>query len=76
MSNMQAMCSAIRQWLEARANFYTGARDGADAYCAADTRLLASFAVDWVPNDPRMFGTAYQHFRAALIADSPPRLAE
>jgi len=65
----------IQQWLEARAKFYAGGI-GLDTYCAADTCLLASFAVDWVPNDPRMFGTAYQHFRAALIADSPPRLAD
>jgi pyruvate formate lyase activating enzyme len=41
-----------------------------------DPHAMASFAVDWVSNDPRMFGTAYQHFRAALIADSPPRLAD
>ena len=65
----------IQQWLEARAKFYAGGI-GLGTYCAADTRLLAAFAADWVPDDPRMFGTAYQHFRAALIADSPPRLAD
>jgi hypothetical protein len=71
MPKMQQMHAAIEQWLAARANLYTGAKDGADAYCAADTRLLASFAVDWVPDDPRMFGTAYQHFRAALVTVPP-----
>jgi len=72
---MQQMHVAIEQWLEARAKFHAGGI-GLGTYCAADTCLLASFAVDWVPDDPRMFGTAYQHFRAALIADSPPRLAD
>ena len=56
----------IQQWLEARAKFYAGGI-GLGTYCAADTRLLAAFAGDWSVDDPQMFGTAYQSFRAALI---------
>ena len=76
MPKMQQMHAAIEQWLAARAGFHAHGGVYLDAYYSADTRLLASFAVDWVPDDPRMFGIAYQHFRAALIADSPPRLAD
>jgi hypothetical protein len=76
MPKMQQMHAAIEQWLVARASFHENGSAYLDTYCAADTSLLASFAVDWVPDDPSMFGTAYQHFRAALIADSPPRLAD
>jgi hypothetical protein len=70
MPKMQQMRVAIEQWLEARAKFHAGGI-GLGIYCVADTSLLASFAVDWVPDDPRMFGTAYQHFRAALVTVPP-----
>jgi hypothetical protein len=72
MPDTQEMRRAIGQWLEARAKYYTGGVDSADAYCAAGTRLLAAFAADWAPDDPSMFATAYQNFRAALVASSPP----
>jgi hypothetical protein len=58
---------AIGQWLAARENFHAHGRDYLDAYCAADVRLLAAFTTDWAPHDPRMFATAYQQFREALI---------
>jgi hypothetical protein len=67
MPKVQQMHAAIEQWLEARAKFFSGGVDGADAYRAADTRLLAAFAADWSVDDPRMFGMAYQNFRAALV---------
>ena len=68
MPDTQQMHAAIEQWLNARAKYHTGGVDGADdAYYAADTSLLAAFAADWAPDDPRMFGIAYQKFRAALV---------
>jgi hypothetical protein len=76
MLDTQAMRHVIGQWLEARARYYTGDVDSADAYYVADTRLLAAFAADWVPDDPKMFGGAYQHFRAALMANLPPSITD
>jgi hypothetical protein len=76
MPKTQQMHAAIEQWLAARAKYYTGDVDSADAYDAADTRLLAAFAADWSPDDPRMFGTAYQKFRAALVANLPPSVTD
>jgi hypothetical protein len=35
------------------------------------SRLSAAFAADWSVDDQRMFGTAYQKFRAALVVSSP-----
>jgi hypothetical protein len=67
MPDTLEMRHVIEQWLEARARFYAGGGDSEDTYCAADTRLLAAFAGDWSVDDPRMFGIAYQKFRAALV---------
>jgi hypothetical protein len=76
MPKMQQVRHAIRQWLAARAGFHAHGGVYLDAYYSADTCLLAAFTADWSPNDPKMFGTAYQNFRAAPIADSPPGLAD
>jgi len=73
---MQQMQAAIEQWLMARTRFHEHGSINLDAYCAADTRLLAEFAADWAPDDPRMFGTAFQKFRAALVEDSSPRFID
>jgi len=71
MPKMQQMHAAIEQWLAARVGFHAHGGVYLDAYYSADTCLLAAFAADWVPDDPRMFGTAYQHFRAALVTVPP-----
>jgi hypothetical protein len=63
----KTMEHAIVQWLAVRAKFHTHGRDYLAAYCAADARLLAAFASNWNPHDPKMFSTAYQQFREALI---------
>ena len=76
MLKMQEMHAAIEQWLAARAGFHAHGEVYLDAYYSADTCLLAAFAADWSPNDPRMFGMAYQNFRAALVEDSPPRFID
>jgi hypothetical protein len=67
MPDTQEMRRVIEQWLVARTRFHERGSIYLDAYCVAGERLLAAFAADWVPDDPRMFGTAYQSFRRALV---------
>lgn len=47
------MPQVIGQWLEARSRFNAHGRDYLAAYCAADARLLAAFAADWLLATPR-----------------------
>jgi hypothetical protein len=75
MPKMQQMHAAIEQWLAARVGFHAHGGVYLDAYYSADTCLLAAFAADWVPDDPRMFGEAYHKFRAALVT-SPPVITD
>jgi hypothetical protein len=67
MPDTQQIHAAIEQWLVARTRFHEHGSIYLDTYFAADERLLAAFAGDWSVDDPQMFGTAYQSFRAALI---------
>lgn len=67
----QEMRHAIDEWLAAREKFHTHGRGYLAAYSAADVRLLEAFASDWAPGDHEMFATAYQGFRAAIVANAP-----
>jgi len=64
------MTAAIDEWLSARKRFLADRREGVDAYCTANLRLLAAFASDWNADDPTMFAKAYQSFKARLIAEA------
>jgi hypothetical protein len=63
----ELMRKAIHEWLAARADFHAGGMSCMEAYCAADTRLLATFAADWSADNTEMCASAYQEFRKTLV---------
>jgi hypothetical protein len=66
----QSMTEAMDAWITARKKFLANRRDGLDAYCTANLKLLAAFAADCNADDPTMFTKAYHSLRARLIADA------
>ena len=74
MPEPEQMQATIGQWLLARARFHEHGRDHLKAYCAAESRLLEAFAADWPAAEPKMFATAFQEFRAALVKTAGLRL--
>ena len=74
-TSMDEMTAACIEWLEAHEVFQKGGDEHVAAYRGADQRLLAAFAADWNPPNPRIFAQAFQTFRDCLLAQHEAMMA-